>query len=525
MKNKLNIYCLLLVASCFLLLQACEKEEQNAEAPRVFRPTQLTASVNEVSVTLTWGAIPNVKTYFVEISQGDSLEFTNIFDRYMVTETAYTLDDLASDEIYSARVRSNSTDMEHDSQWATVYFEIAAENIFKGFYPRLVGTGRVAMNWMPEKTVTHLRLTPEGGSPTDYPISVAEVSAGAKAIENLANDNYRVEIYNGDIVRGTTMVKVTGTRFLQAGESLAAAIASASNNDVIVLETGATYTTDNPNLPANVSLTLYGADANEQPVISGKAFLPNAGSSIYCENITFDGGNDAVAANSGVDYLCGGPTGVTNNMPLVSFENCHIKNYNRSIVRVQGDRIEQVIFNNCIFKNIGRNGQYSIVQTNSAGKIENVTLTNSTLWDIHGCVMYANGASEQLTSFTIQNCTFYDVFANASQSIFRGTDVRAPTNSAVTGIIVSKLKLNDGTIRLWNIAANVTPTTVANNYKTYGKDADNKGDCWVHADYAMEVQEYAGTADDLFIDAANGDFRFKDKGFSGAATAGDPRWR
>ena len=530
MKNKLhkfNIYgLLLLVASCFFL-QACEKEEQDAEAPRNFRPTQLTASVNEVSVTFTWNAIPGITSYTVEVSMGDSLEFTNIIDRYVVTEPIYTLDDLAGGVIYSVRVRSNSDDMEHDSYYAQTTFKVPTENIFKGFWPRLVGLGEVKMNWAQGKAVTHLRFIPEsGGAAIDHPVSVTDAEAGVSSITDLPNDTYRVEIYNDEIVRGATTVKVTGNRFLGAGESLSSAMAGASTGDVIVLAAGGTYETGNPNLPGGVSFTLYGADANERPVISGKAFLPNEGSSILCENITFDGGNDGVSATTGVDYLCGGPTGVTNATPLIAFENCYIRNYNRSIVRVQGDQINQVAFNNCIFQNIGRNGQYSIVQTNSTGKIENVSLTNCTLWDIHGCVMYANGATEQLTSFTIRNCTFYDVFANGSQSIFRAGTGREPATSAVTGIIVSKLKLNDGTVRLWNISpAGSTPTTVADNYKTYGKNADDAGDCWVHADYMMEVQEYAGTADDLFMDAANGDFRIKDKGFSGAATAGDPRWR
>lgn len=524
MKKIIN-YCLWL-ALVFVTLQACEKREETPEAPRVFRPTGLSASVNEVSVTLTWNAIPGIETYFVEVSQGDSLEFLTIIDRFLLSETTYKLEDLASAEIYSARVRSNSTDMEHDSQWATVYFEIAAENLFKGFWPRLTGLHQVAVNWAPGKAVTQLQFTPEGGgTPVVASISLSEADAGFCTVENIPNGNYRVEIYNDDILRGTTTVKVAGTRFLTAGESLSAAVAAAVSGDVIVLASGGTYETGNPNLPAGVSLTLYGADANERPVVNGKAFLPNEGASIHCENITFDGGNDGVTANTGVDYLCGGPTGVTNSMPLVSFENCYIRNYNRSIVRVQGDRIDQVKFNNCIFQNIGRNGQYSIIQTNSAGKIENVTMTNCTLWDVHGCVMYANGASETFTSFTLRNCTFYDVFATNSQSIFRGTDARAPVTSAVTDIIVSKLKVNDGTVRLWNIAAGVTPTTVANNWKTYGRNADDAGDCWVHADYAMEIQEYAGTADDLFIDAANGDFAIKDRNFSAAATAGDPRWR
>jgi hypothetical protein len=537
MKNKLHkftTYGLLLIAIACFALQACEKEEQDAEAPRSFRPTQLTATVTDVSVTFNWNAIPGIASYLVEVSMGDSLEFTNIIDRYVVTETTYTLDDLAGDTRYSVRVRSNSDDMEHDSYFAQIIFKVPRENVFNGFYPRLLGIGQVALRWTPGKAVTYLRFTPEGSDvATDYPVSLADVDAGMSVIEQVPNGAYRIEIYNGDISRGKTTVNIVGTQFLDANASLASAISGAANGAVIVLEAGAVFESGNPSLPAGISFTLYGADANEQPVISGKAFLPNEGSSIHCENITFDGGNDGVTAGTGVDYLCGGPTysapDVPKNMLGVSFENCYIRNYNRSIVRVQGDRIDQVRFNNCTFQNIGRNGQYSIIQTNATGKIENVTLANSTLRDIHGCVMYANGASEQLTSFTIQNCTFYDVFATNSQSILRSDNARSPATSSVTGIIVGKLKLNDGTVRLWNIGTvNAAPTTTANNYKTFGKEgSDGKadGDCWLHADYKMEVQEYTGTADDLFLDPANGDFRFKDRGFSGAANAGDPRWR
>ena len=92
------------------------------------------------------------------------------------------------------------------------------ENIFKGFWPRLVGLGEVKMNWAQGKAVTHLRFIPEsGGAAIDHPVSVTDAEAGVSSITDLPNDTYRVEIYNDEIVRVATTVKVTGNRFLGAG--------------------------------------------------------------------------------------------------------------------------------------------------------------------------------------------------------------------------------------------------------------------------------------------------------------------
>jgi hypothetical protein len=524
MKHTFNIYsCLLIVALCFVF-QACEKDEDSKDAPRIFRPTSLAASVTDVTVTLTWNAIPGAESYTVEISRGDSLEFTNIIDRYVVTETTYQLGDLAGGTIYSARVRANSSDMNHDSKYAQVTFRVAAENIFKNYTSYMLGIGEVQLNWAPEKTVTKVILN-AGSGDVDYPVTPAEVSAGSKKISGLANGIYRVTIFNADINRGTTDVTIKGDTFVADGEDLAAALTAAVDGDIIILESESVFTLDKYALTAGKTISIVGANSSQRSILynssSAELFTLADNAHLNLENINFNGQYD----NSAATYVINHTSAV--DFGTISFENCHIQNYGRSVVRVNhaSAKIEHVTINNCILNNMGRDGNYCIVQANATGsRINNITVTNSTIYDLYGCVFY-NNAGQPFNSLVIENCTFYNVFNTQNQGFFRANPAAGvPATSSIQGVIVGKLKLNTGVVRLYDPgAASSAPTVSTNNYRTSGNE--ETGDCWLNVDYAMEIPEYGKTSADLFFDPENADFSFKDKGFAGLTTSGDPRWR
>ncbi|MDR1343548.1 MAG: fibronectin type III domain-containing protein [Prevotellaceae bacterium] len=535
MKNKLQqfaIYSLLLIAavSC-LTMQACKEEDSiTEEAPRIFRPTGLFTKVTETSVTVTWNAMPDATSYTVEVSK-DSLLFESIIDRYVVTDLTYTLDDLDGGTengiVYSVRVRANSADMEHDSKLVHTTFTIKPENLFKGYYSRVTGLGTLSISWTPGKTVTSVRLTPSSGEAETYTISATEMSSGTKTIDNVPNDAYTVDLYNDDIRRGSMSAKMFGDVFLAGGADLSAAIAAAADNAVIVLASGATpFAASDINLPANKTVRIVGAHAEDRAVLQpseGKnVFVLADNSNLFVENLEFDGQYPDNQSQYGINH------GTAVIFGTVAFENCLIRNFGRSAVRLNHGSayVDTVRLNRCIFRNMGSNGNYSLVQTNVAGaKMDVVEITSCTMQDVSGGVMY-NAGAVAFSSFTLQNCTFYDVFVNQNQGFFRSVAAAVPATSTIEGVIVGKLKLNTGVVRLFDQgAANGAPATSSNNYKTYGKNEEDKGDCWLNSSYAMEVQEYARLSTDLWVDPENGDFHFKDVGFSGAATAGDTRWR
>lgn len=538
MKNKLQqsaIYSLLLIAavSC-LTMQACKEEDSiTEEAPRIFRPTGLFARVTETSVTVTWNAMPDANSYTVEISK-DSLLFENIIDRYVLTDLTYTLDELdggaESGVVYSVRVRANSADMEHDSKFVHTTFTIKPENLFKGRYPRVAGLGTLSISWTPGKTVTSVRLTPSAGEATTYTISATEMSAGTKTISDVPNETYSVDLYNGDIRRGSMSAKMFGDVFLADGADLSAAIASAEDNAIIVLASGETpFAATDINLPAGKTVRIVGAHAEDRPVLQPaekkNVFVLADGANLFVENLELDGRHLSNPSEMS-DYVIN--HGAAVNFGTVVFENCLIRNFGRSVVRINSGSayVDTVKLKRCIFRNMGSDGNYSLVQTNTAGaKMDVVEITSCTMQDIYGGVMY-NAGGVPFSSFTLQSCTFYDVFNHQNQGFFRSVAAAVPSTSTIEGVIVGKLKLNTGVVRLFDQGAtDGMPATSSNNYKTYGKNAEDDGDCWPNSSYAMEVQEYAKLSTDLWVDPENGDFHFKDVSFSGATTAGDTRWR
>ncbi|MDR0687964.1 MAG: fibronectin type III domain-containing protein [Prevotellaceae bacterium] len=534
MKTKLQqfgIYSLLLAAAMSLAVQACKEDDSiTEEAPRIFRPTGLYARVNETSVTVTWNAMPDATSYTVEVSK-DSLLFGNIVDRYVVTDLTYTLDDLDGGTengiIYSVRVRANSADMEHDSKFVHTTFTIKPENLFKGHYPRVASLGTLSVSWTPGKTVTSVRLTSSSGDAKDYDVSATEMSNGLKAISSVPNGTYTVDLYNDDIRRGSVSAKMFGDVFLASGDDLSAAITAAADKAVIVLASGvAPFAASDINLPAGKTVTIVGAHVEDRPVLQpadGKnVFVLADNANLHVENLEIDGRYPDNQSQYVINH------GAAVNFGTVSFENCLIRNFGRSAVRINhaSAYVDTVKLNRCLFRNMGSNGNYSLVQTNSTGaKMDVVEVTGCTMQDIYGGVMYNNGG-QTFTSFTLQSCTFYDVFVHQNQGFFRSAAAAAPATSTIQGVIVGALKLNTGVVRLFDRgAADESPEASGNNYKTYGENADDAGDCWLSASYAMEIQGYPKLSTDLWVDPENGDFHFKDVGFSGAATAGDPRWR
>ncbi|RZJ77669.1 MAG: DUF5123 domain-containing protein, partial [Flavobacterium sp.] len=205
----------------------------------------------------------------------------------------------------------------------------------------------------------------------------------------------------------------------------------------------------------------------------------------------------------------------------VSFENCNIRHFLNTPVRIQSTNaitINKVTVNNCVVDNIGvadagpGAGTYAFINSNVAtGKINNISLTNNTFSTL-GYGLILHNAAPTL-SVVVDNNTFYNVVGDGRYFIDYNAQVNANGFSFKNNIIAKTLSpLGTGRgIR------SATAPTVTNSYQT--------NDVVFAANAISGITAYANTSTNLFTAPTTKNFKIKDDGFAGKATAGDPRWR
>ena len=183
-----------------------------------------------------------------------------------------------------AKVMANAKDASMNSRLADVEFSIPVENLFNNFrvYNGVVDVRTVQVQWQPGNTVTHLSFV-SAGETLLVEVSEAEREAGKKLVQVAENNaQYTISLINNENVRGTLSLKVEGDVFLNDGDDITSAIASASNGQVLVLESGRTFVHEGTwTMVSGVSLTIKGGPGLVKPVfafnnISGSTCISQA---------------------------------------------------------------------------------------------------------------------------------------------------------------------------------------------------------------------------------------------------------
>jgi hypothetical protein len=322
---------------------------------------------------------------------------------------------------------------------------------------------------------------------------------------------------------------------LPSDGDLAATIAGlTAGTAVINLPAGSTYAGLNVDLtgititiPLNVNLTISGPAVGLKPVIRYKNFEFTTATTT---SVTFVNVELVNGQGSADQYLFNVGTAVICTVPKIEFNNCIIRDYKRSVVRTQntGTVINEIIFDNCIIKNIGIESGQNYVLVNGAGEIKKITVKNSTLTnlvkgfiDLKTVTVAGGGTVGGADEINILDCTFNNnivdtrSFFNLQANITKTALALNVTNS----IFGSTQQTANNVKGINNATAGLVITqTVTNSFKTSD---------WilVSGDF-NNLTAYTGASTALFTDPlVTGDFTFKDAGFTGKATAGDPRWR
>lgn len=358
--KKINYYIIvlttLILVGC-LFMTACKKSLDGSvtdpSQSRSFTPTNLAMITSKDTVYFTWSAplfATSGMTYKVDIATDTS--FSNIvWSVVSDTTNAFATDSvLLLNTPYYARVRVNP------------YLTLAASNYcvsthsFKllGFqYLKLIRdfditSTSVLLNWYLNGNtsgVTNVILTQSGGSAISVPVTSSEALAGSKNITGLIpGKKYALQLFAGKLSLGTTSFTtpptVNFTTILTAGvDSLAAAIAAASDGDVIGLNPG-TYSLTSATSIIQKSISIRSVSNNpaDTKVFSKELDIVGTGAGLTLAGIDFSGNYTGTSYGTYFMQLLGSvalsstPATFTN----IRIDNCLIHDYATCIIR--GDR-------------------------------------------------------------------------------------------------------------------------------------------------------------------------------------------
>lgn len=524
--------------SVVLFTTACTdmlNEVTQLQTDRLFRPISFAYALNKTNVTLTWVAVNGADSYTLQIS--DDVDFKHLVVDQTVSGTTFS-QELAGATDYYARVRANAAETAKNSEFnSTLTFKTPSENIFTGYATLMTALNTLTVKWAPGLNVTNLILTSSDSKTTSFDISSEEKIAGVKVITSVPNSSYKVEIYNGTIKRGGLDIVVEGDIYLPAGGDLPAAIASATEGQVIVLEPGALFLTGSAVLRFDKSIKIRGLLPTNLPVLAMTSGTPSATSNMFG---FADGSNVSNLSFQNVDitgYCNNDPTAIkigyifNNNLMTtvgtLSFDNCKIHNIGNTPVRLQAAKsqvIDLVSFKNCSIWEIGFSSTYAIVNVNSADYINNISFNGCTVYNFKGSLVLRTVTAPVVATMgyiNITNCTINQGMQDPSSSRYL---IDANNTSITTGINITNTIFGSsgGTL-----GANGIRTTgsisVAGSYYTSDYVDDPTV---VVTSYSIKklMTAFSGASTALWNDPVNGDFKLKATSFAGKGTAGDLRW-
>ena len=541
-----TILILLMIVGVF---SACKEEEPELQLPYMFRPINFNVELNKTVATFSWAKVDSAVSYTLQLSN-DSLDYSKpLLD--VTTSGLSLVKELAGDTKFYARIRANAADAAKSSKFNTALsFKTPKENLFQG-YGTSINTGVVysaymtdfnalTVKWTPAANVTHLILTNENATAKDSVlISAAEALAGSKVVSSLSNSVWKVRIFNNSILRGTTYGTVEGDILVRAGEDLQAALNSAADGQVIVLEGGAVYNVGSGTYRFNKSVKLRGTLTSTLPVVCmtvGTGTPPSATSSmlgfvdgssmqsVKFENIDFTGYVDNNTAATKIGYLFNNNTMTT--VSKLSFANCNMHNFGNTPMRIQGAKnqvIDSLSINGCKINDIGFSSTYAIVNSNSADLINAIEIMNSTIYNFKGSLILRTG--QTLKSVKVINCNIDHGMQDAGSARY----LMDFNNASFTG----------GGVTISNCVFGQTGAAMGANGIRYvaGTSVSIKGSYFT-TDYVDDpipagatstsikpnMTSYKSASAALWTDPVNGNFKLLDTSFAGKGVAGDLRW-
>ena len=525
LKNKMTAVrnILLVVLAAGFVFSACKKDEELSGPDRLFRPNlkgSLKANANWIQAG--WESIKGADSYTVELSR----DTFKTIDRSVTVDTNVVLvENLKWNQLYQVQVKANASDPTKDSKMGSLG-EIKTPkfpSILKAIESSDIQDISVRVRWTNSGTaVSKLKvyLLSDSSFVKDVELTQEDVTKQEKIVSLTPDTKYIIYLYSGETLRGwdnyTTKAALTGDIVdLRAvnGDPLILFNTLSSPDfkagSTILLARGTNYT-----IPSSFVFT------KSVKIMTGSGYEGSPATITLNANFDANGSinylrfEDLIIAQAGASYFMN----VSNVAKIdeVSFESCKtIGTFANSFIRLKtaGDVITKLIMNNCIIGDFGISGSYAVVQAgaSNSAKVDQIEITNSTFYKIYSLVRQ-DGVTA--ASLKIDNCTFNE-FGKGTIN-FINYSAGNPANFTVSNTIFGKTI--DATSK-WINAGKGLPA-VTNTYYS--------SDCVFGSDKiagTSGTSAYASASTVLFEDPASFNFKIKDAGFAGKATAGDPRWR
>lgn len=513
---------------------SCQKEVNNwgvdPSHARLFKPltfeVQTTAAT---SVTINYTRSIGATKYIFEFSK-DSLEFKDIVRTVEIladtltpfsvsptpTRTSYhtVFEDLDGTSGYSVRMKCvDSTG--NESKYSELYFMTPAEQLFNRSEQ---STDNIQMFWLPTDRVTDVTVSD--------PVTLSEIKKIKLTDENKTKGSvvinglnpgtlYKIDIYNNDVLRGTKILQTTGIKGAvivpvnpgdDIGLLLADQIGQGHPAVTLLFKGGQTYDIGSVAVPTGLTdLSFTGEKEvwgdNAMPSILNISNVSLEGShfeSVIFEKVKLVGGTGDFLINMDDDNVVVGK---------YVFSNCDIENY-KGVVRVQNKEIKlsQISLTGSIVKNTGGYGVINVGGTNVT--LDSIKVVNNTLIDMATQLMDVRAT---IPLIAVNSNTIYNQNAALTQLI------RLDKNNLPASFIAE-----DNIISGTNAGAPLKAFSLdyagsfAGSYRTTEME--------ISQDFP-EITLFEGSATDLFVDPAGGDFSIIPlNGFGGTGKAGDARW-
>jgi len=540
-----------LLATSFISCTKYNDWDVDNSVNRVFSPAAITTSVDVTKVTVKWTVMPSSYVYKMQLSK-DSLQFTNIIDSFTLRPSSgITIEGSTGSFViptvldpktqYSVRIMGiDTTGKNPASKWATYTFK--TNSLLTEPVASDVTDEAVRVQWKNNgAAVTHIKIVKASDNSVvrnELAITSAEIDKQTKIVSGLASaTSYIIYIYSGSVIRGyatyTTKAPLQGIivdlrTITDRPTVLKDTLLSAAlqNNSIILLKRGMTYNVD-AQTALTKAVTIQSGDdlsVNDRAIVNittgnGFEFPASANvSALVFNDVKLKG------AGSTSNYIVAIKASNV-NVGKIYINDCTVDNV-RGVVRVaSGNKntvVDSVVINNSIVSNVGSYGLATQEAAAADGcKINVINVTKSTIYKAEKIITSKTDARSVLFS----DCTLNEAPSLGNYLI----DYSTLTTTVTNGITISNCIFGVGKSNGTNTAIKViralpaTQITASGSYKT--KDYSEAVAIADGSNILFNADAYSKNATELFVDAANANFKIKDASFAGKSSAGDPRWR
>ena len=516
--NKI-IYILALTA---FIYTSCKKDD-DLTMPRLFRPVPIGAlTADSNTIEASWQPITGAAGYQVEISHDT---FATIDMTVVVDTSTATIKKLLFNQLYQVQVKALARDTSMSSMWSKLGAVKTLSSIFRSPGVNDITLNSVRARWITKgAAVTAIKVVKRADKSevTTINLTATDLTNEYVVINGLdASTQYTMYLYSGNDERGlvdfSTKAPFTGTVIDLTGITgrpgvLADTLPKVPSGSIILLGRGETYLISST-IAIDKSVTIMSkpdlTNALKARIFFTSNFEFKAGATI--DQIEF---NDVylLGDNYGSRYVIN--NGNSANVGKVTFTDSRMEIF-RGLFRLQGTNganVGELVINNCIIDSIGN---YSVININATSKIDNITITKSTIYKVEGVIASASAAN----SVTISDCTFNEAPLGNNKNVYFDFGALNISNGFnITNCIFGIGKVSGGATTVRDIKVGTgTSVGISNSYKT--TDHATGGNEFVTLTPANRKST------ELWLDPYKGIFAIADQTFTGRNSAGDPRWQ